>query len=123
MIAKLIPLALAAALAGCAAGGSRPAAQPAGGSGAPAAGDAPASAPTPAGPQGSALGETCNADPVQHLVGSKLTPAVTQDARAQSSSAYTRVLRPGQVMTMEYNAERLTIVIDGQDVITRLHCG
>lgn len=114
MIAKLIPLALVAMLAACSSTGSQPAAQ------APQDGGTPAAS---AGSAGSALGGECNAEPVQNLVGTKLTPAVTQDARTQSGSTYTRVLRPGQMMTMEYNAERLTLILDEQDVITKLHCG
>jgi len=108
MITKLIPLALAAALAACTASGPRP---------------QPQQQPSPAGGARPAPGSTCDAEPVQDLVGSKLTPQVTEQARARSGSTYTRVLRPGQVMTMEYNAERITLILDERDVITKLHCG
>ncbi|CFO37552.1 lipoprotein [Bordetella pertussis] len=34
-----------------------------------------------------------------------------------------RLLKPGQVMTMEYNARRLNIILEGNGSISALRCG
>ena len=34
-----------------------------------------------------------------------------------------RTLRPGQVITMEYNPERINLRLDNRDVIESLGCG
>lgn len=34
-----------------------------------------------------------------------------------------RVLRPGDVMTMDYSATRLNVMVDGNDRILQLTCG
>jgi hypothetical protein len=60
---------------------------------------------------------------VQDLIGKKYSESVASDARARSQSSQLRVMRPGQVMTMEYNPARLNIILDGGDVITALRCG
>jgi hypothetical protein len=65
----------------------------------------------------------CDAQPVQKLIGTKLTPAITEQAQKDSTSNRTRVLRPGEVMTMEYNPNRLNLILDKQDALTALRCG
>jgi hypothetical protein len=65
----------------------------------------------------------CDAQPVQKLIGTKLTPAVTEQAQKDSTSNRTRILRPGEVMTMEYNPNRLNLILDKQDALIALRCG
>ncbi|GAB1578824.1 I78 family peptidase inhibitor [Bordetella petrii] len=112
MIRKLIPLLLVAGLTACATSGTQRAAS-----------DAPAadSAAAPSG--GSATGPGCDAQPVQDLAGTKYSESVADDARARSHSSHLRVMRPGQVMTMEYNPDRLNLILDGGETITALRCG
>ncbi|MBV7482696.1 I78 family peptidase inhibitor [Bordetella sp. BOR01] len=112
MIRKLIPVFLVAGLTACAAPGSQRASS-----------DTPAadSAGTPSG--GTAPTSTCDAQPVQDLIGQKYAESIGDDARSRSQSSELRVLRPGQVMTMEYNPARLNIILDGGDAITALRCG
>ena len=112
MIRKLIPVFLVAGLAACATSGTQRAssdAPAAGGAGAPSSGAASAS--------------TCDARPVQDLIGKKYSESVSGDARSRSQSAQVRVLRPGQVMTMEYEPTRLNIILDGGAAISALRCG
>jgi len=113
MIRKLIPLLLVAGLTACATSGTQRAAS----SDAPAAGGAAA----PSG--GSAADPGCDAQPVQDLVGTKYSESVADDARKRSHSGQLRVMRPGQVMTMEYNPDRLNLILDGGEAITALRCG
>ncbi|HYG42343.1 MAG TPA: I78 family peptidase inhibitor [Bordetella sp.] len=112
MIRKLIPVFLVAGLTACAAPGTQRAS-----SDAPDAG----AAGTPSGDTASPA--TCDAQPVQDLIGKKYSESVGNDARARSQSSQLRVLRPGQVMTMEYNPARLNVILDGGDAITALRCG
>lgn len=65
----------------------------------------------------------CDSTPVLSLVGQTLTPDLAETARKRSHSVITRVLRPGEVMTMEYNPARLNIILDNQDKVITIHCG
>jgi hypothetical protein len=65
----------------------------------------------------------CDATPVLSLVGKTLTPGLVEQARTQSHSGMTRVLRPGEVMTMEYNPARLNLIVGKDDRLITIHCG
>jgi len=115
MIRKLLTLALAAGLAGCAAGPQRAGnatQQPA----APAGQTAQAGTP-------SASRAACDAQPIQNMLGQAFSERVSESARQGSGSRSVRVLRPGEVMTMEYNATRLNIILDKSNAIEALRCG
>ncbi len=62
--------------------------------------------------------DACRASTYQGLVG--------QPARVLASMALptpTRVIRPGQAVTMDYNAFRLNVEIDRRERISRVYCG
>lgn len=65
----------------------------------------------------------CDADPAQKLVGKKFSATIEREARSLSGSRHIRTLRPGQVITMEYDPERLNLRLDENDVITTVGCG
>ncbi len=65
----------------------------------------------------------CDADPAQALVGQNYTSSIDQEARALSGSKTVRTLRPDQVITMEYDPERINLRLDERDVITTVGCG
>lgn len=109
MIWKLIPIALLAGLTACASGTRTDSSQT------PSSG-APGPATMPGGPD-------CNAQPVQNLVGQKYSDSVGNDALRRSNSGSMRLLKPGQVMTMEYNARRLNIILEADGSISALRCG
>jgi hypothetical protein len=44
-------------------------------------------------------------------------------ARRETGAAMARILRPGDIVTMEYKAQRLTLTTDDALVIQRLGCG
>ncbi len=66
---------------------------------------------------------SCNAEAVQNLVGKTASPALLEQAREQSGAQTARVLRPQDVVTLEYNAQRLNLSTDGELVIQRINCG
>lgn len=65
----------------------------------------------------------CDADPAQGLVGQTYTDNLDKEARTLSGAKHVRTLRPGQVITMEYNPERVNLRLDERDVITTVGCG
>lgn len=100
-----------AGIAGCAGSQtSQPAAQ------------ASASSSSSSGPAPADGGE-CDATALQGSIGSTLSDRLVADLQQQSGSNTTRVLRPGEVVTMEYNEQRLNILVDGKGAITAIRCG
>lgn len=111
MIPKLFAFALVAALAGCA---SSPATRTSSTNDAQAA--APATRP------GNSLDE-CSSAAVASLAGQPYSERLRDSARNQAGASSVRVLKPGQVMTLEYNPMRLTIVVDEAGNVHSARCG
>ena len=65
----------------------------------------------------------CNAQPAQMLVGRQGGPALAQEAQRLANAAAVRWLRPGQIVTMEFRADRLNIHLDAQEKVERITCG
>lgn len=65
----------------------------------------------------------CDADPAQKLVGQNFSERLEQEALDLSGSRTVRTLRPRQVITMEYNPERINVRLDERDVVTSVGCG
>ncbi|MFJ3460567.1 I78 family peptidase inhibitor [Achromobacter spanius] len=125
MIRKLIPFLLVASLAACAnTGGSRTSSAPASSaSSASSSSSTGASYGSSSAMPGSSTGKSCDAGALQSQIGQKATPSVMEDMRTRSGSATARMLRPGQLVTMEYNNTRLNLIVDDKDVMTAIRCG
>ena len=82
---------------------------------------APASSEAP--PASAPAAGRCNAAPAQFAVGRNIDATLESDARARAGAKASRVLRPGQVVTMEFNAERLNLTVDDAGRVTRVNCG
>ncbi len=67
----------------------------------------------------SAADGPCRAAGAAALVGAPL-PA---DAAARTGARTVRALRPGQMATMEFRADRLTIQLDAAGVVVSARCG
>lgn len=65
----------------------------------------------------------CNAAPAQFAVGRNVDAALENDTRTRAGAKSVRVLRPDQVVTMEFNAERLNLTVDRSGRVTRVSCG
>jgi len=100
-------LALGAAITGCAGYGQTPA--PSAASTATGAGSLPAS--------------VCNAQPAQFVVWQNSTASVVESARQRSGAQTARILRPGQIITKEYDTQRLNLEVDGTGRILAAKCG
>ena len=64
-----------------------------------------------------------NAQAAQFAVGQNSTASVMESARARSGAHMARILRPGQVTTMEFNAQRLNLEVDAGGRIVAARCG
>jgi hypothetical protein len=56
-------------------------------------------------------------------IGERASPGVLERATLDSGALSARVLHPGEVVTMEFNGDRLTVEVDGQGRITNVRCG
>jgi len=65
----------------------------------------------------------CSAENLQAFVGEKLTPELTEKISSRSAASVVRVIRPNQAITMDYNAARVNVHLDKDDVITMITCG
>lgn len=77
----------------------------------------PMSDPTPPANAG------CTPEPARVLVGQPATTANVERARQLAGARTARVLKPGQMVTMEFIEGRLNVYVDEKNVITRIHCG
>ncbi|MBA3593948.1 MAG: proteinase inhibitor I78 [Polaromonas sp.] len=65
----------------------------------------------------------CNAQGAEFAVGKTAGTSVVEEARQRSGSYIARVLRPGQMVTMEFNAQRLNLDVNAAGVVTGVRCG
>ncbi len=69
------------------------------------------------------LSGRCNAAPAQFAVGRVADAALELDAKTRAGARLVRVLRPNQVVTMDFSAERLNLTLDASGRVTRVNCG
>ena len=65
----------------------------------------------------------CRPEPAQSLVGQPATAQNVELARQRAGAQTARVLKPGQMVTMEFIEGRLNIYVDAANSITRIACG
>jgi hypothetical protein len=101
--ASLAILLVATVLAGCSSGGSST------GSVAPSA---------PANNDG-----LCEASGADFAIGKQASPELLEQARKASGSQMGRILKPTDMITLEYRSERLNLNVDEHGVVSRVNCG
>jgi hypothetical protein len=69
------------------------------------------------------LGSGCNSDAAQYAVGKTATPELFKQLEERSGAKMTRLVRPDDAMTMDFNSERLTVTTDEALVIKTARCG
>lgn len=65
----------------------------------------------------------CVAEPAAWAIGKAATDAVVEQVRVDTRSAVARVLRPGQVVTMEFSAQRVNVRVNERNAIVGVTCG
>ncbi|MFC5499022.1 I78 family peptidase inhibitor [Caenimonas terrae] len=84
-----------------------------------------ACAATPAEPPATAnpAPGSCDASKAQFAIGHDAGLAIQDQARERSGAGVVRTVRPGQIITMEFRADRLTLELDASGKVTRVRCG
>lgn len=82
----------------------------------------PGPAAQPAPPARPAPGQ-CHADGARFAVGHVATPELAEQARQRASALRVRVIRPGQMVTMEFDNSRLNLDVDAAGKVTAVRCG
>lgn len=100
-----LALALVAVLCGCAALESRPL-------------DA-----APSTPPASAARRSCNTEGAKGVVGRAYDAALGTELLRRTGADRIRVVRPGQMVTMEFDERRLTVELDARDRVASVRCG
>ncbi|WPP01634.1 I78 family peptidase inhibitor [Pseudomonas sp. HR96] len=65
----------------------------------------------------------CHSEQAQYTVGQKATSALLEQARTRSGAQIARVLKPNDMVTMDYRSERLNLNTDANGVVQRATCG
>jgi hypothetical protein len=65
----------------------------------------------------------CDATPLGWAVGQLADEALVERARRQAGAELVRVLRPGMMVTREFNAARLDIRVDNERKVLATSCG
>ncbi len=65
----------------------------------------------------------CRNEPLKRFIGHPGDAGAIEGARRASGARTVRVLRPGEAMTMDFRADRLTVVVDEHRIIARANCG
>lgn len=70
-----------------------------------------------------ALWGKCNADTSQGLIGQPWTKKMQSRLRERSHAFKVRVVRPGEMVTMDFVDNRVTVTLDERNHITKIACG
>ncbi len=87
------------------------------------AGGAPTSSQPLAPPPPPMAQSGCDAAGARFAVGQVFNAPLAEQARQGARAETYRRLRPGQIVTMEFNATRLNIDVDAGERILRVRCG
>lgn len=65
----------------------------------------------------------CDAEPAKQYIEQAYTPELGEQARVAAGAKLVRALRPGQITTMEFLDDRLTLTLDESGRIASVRCG
>lgn len=72
-------------------------------------------------PEEDAMG--CDASKAEWMIGEEYSDELLERGAADAGAETARFLRPGQMVTMEYNATRLNADLDEDDRVISVRCG
>ena len=64
----------------------------------------------------------CQSDTLGWTIGKTADETLVRRAQLEATAKYVRVLKPGQMVTMEYSDERLNLYVDDANKVTRYSC-
>lgn len=65
----------------------------------------------------------CNESAARFALGQLADAKLAEQARVQAGAQRVRMVRPGQMVTMEYDSGRLTLDIDAAGRVSGVRCG
>lgn len=65
----------------------------------------------------------CSAEGASWALGQHATDQVVERARMAAGATRARIMRPGEAHTMEFDAIRLNLEVDGADRVIDVRCG
>ena len=65
----------------------------------------------------------CEAKAAEFTIGKKASPELLEQARVRAGAQNARILKPNDMVTLEYRSDRLNLNTDDNLVITRVNCG
>lgn len=68
-------------------------------------------------------GRTCRADDAARFAGQPATADLGQAILSATGAATLRWVQPGQMVTMDFRADRVTVHLDAGNRVTRVVCG
>ncbi|HMB56520.1 MAG TPA: I78 family peptidase inhibitor [Arenimonas sp.] len=66
---------------------------------------------------------TCEQSRAAWAIGKFAEPSLLAKVREISGARVVRVIKPGQMVTMEFNAERVDVRVDGKNIVLGITCG
>lgn len=65
----------------------------------------------------------CDSKAAEFTLGKKASPELLEQARTRAGAQNARILKPNDMVTMEYRSDRLNLNTDDNLVVTRINCG
>ena len=65
----------------------------------------------------------CEAKAAEFTLGKKASPELLEQTRVRAGAQSARILKPNDMVTLEYRSDRLNLSTDDQLVINRVNCG
>ncbi|AZC49783.1 MULTISPECIES: I78 family peptidase inhibitor [Pseudomonas] len=65
----------------------------------------------------------CEAKAAEFAIGKKASPELLEQARTRAGAQNARILKPNDMITLEYRSDRLNLNTDTKLVVTRVNCG
>jgi outer membrane biogenesis lipoprotein LolB len=84
---------------------------------------AEAAAPAPATPPATELAGSCDDTQAQWIIGKPGTDTDVEQARKDTKAETVRSLKPGDAATMDFNPNRLNVILDDKGVVSSVNCG
>ncbi|MDB6445362.1 MULTISPECIES: I78 family peptidase inhibitor [Pseudomonas] len=65
----------------------------------------------------------CEAKAAEFAIGKQASPQLLEQARSRSGAQVARILKPNDMITLEYRSDRLNLNTDAKLVVNRVNCG
>jgi len=67
--------------------------------------------------------DRCEAKAAEFAIGKTASPQLLEQARSRAGAQIARIIRPNDMITLEYRSDRLNLNTDANLVVNRVNCG